>query len=222
MVCSTPSLSRYHETAVFSLHFSPLAFPGKSGGLMSPTRLNLSPDPCEYHRLSSPPSPLFRFTSSSAWRRVLVLGNAQLAQMVGARGPNMQTNAACAGSTLGVAMAQVRRCGSPFFASLIIVEAAKQLRILVFWLLFAISLVWVFVFPICCAGIAVGCRMWGSGGGWVILCMCCPYHHFNGQTNHCRFEPSYLLLLSPECPKEREKLTAGREILFAEGCAYPT
>lgn len=39
--------------------------------------------------------------------RVLVLGNAQLAQMVGARGPNMQTNAACAGSTLAVAMAQV-------------------------------------------------------------------------------------------------------------------
>ncbi|CAN0242504.1 unnamed protein product, partial [Ectocarpus sp. 13 AM-2016] len=38
--------------------------------------------------------------------RVLVLGNAQLAQMVGARGPNMQTNAACAGSTLAVAMAQ--------------------------------------------------------------------------------------------------------------------
>ncbi|CAM9797074.1 unnamed protein product [Ascophyllum nodosum] len=39
-------------------------------------------------------------------RKVLVLGNAQLAQIVGARGPNMQTNAACAGSTLGVAMAQ--------------------------------------------------------------------------------------------------------------------
>ncbi|CAM9952539.1 unnamed protein product [Scytosiphon promiscuus] len=38
--------------------------------------------------------------------RVLLLGNAQLAQMVGARGPNMQTNAACAGSTLAVAMAQ--------------------------------------------------------------------------------------------------------------------
>ena len=29
--------------------------------------------------------------------RVLVLGNAQLAQIVKARGPNMQTNAACAG-----------------------------------------------------------------------------------------------------------------------------
>lgn len=43
----------------------------------------------------------------SVSERVLVLGNAQLAQMVGARGPNMQTNAACAGSTLGVAMAQV-------------------------------------------------------------------------------------------------------------------
>ncbi|CAN0530030.1 unnamed protein product, partial [Laminaria digitata] len=41
--------------------------------------------------------------------RVLVLANAQLAQMVGARGPNMQTNAACAGSTLAVAMAQVSR-----------------------------------------------------------------------------------------------------------------
>ena len=42
-------------------------------------------------------------------KRVLVLGNAQLAQIVGARGPNMQTNAACAGSTLGVAMAQVKQ-----------------------------------------------------------------------------------------------------------------
>ena len=31
--------------------------------------------------------------------RILVLGNAQLAQIVGARGPNMQTNAACAGTT---------------------------------------------------------------------------------------------------------------------------
>lgn len=29
--------------------------------------------------------------------RVLVLGNAQLAQIIQARGPNMQTNAACAG-----------------------------------------------------------------------------------------------------------------------------
>lgn len=38
--------------------------------------------------------------------RVLVLGNAQLAQIVGARGPNMQTNAACAGSTQAMAMAQ--------------------------------------------------------------------------------------------------------------------
>ncbi len=30
--------------------------------------------------------------------RVLVLGNAQLAQIIKARGPNMQTNAACAGN----------------------------------------------------------------------------------------------------------------------------
>ena len=37
--------------------------------------------------------------------RVLVLGNAQLAQIVQARGPNMQTNAACAGSTQAVALA---------------------------------------------------------------------------------------------------------------------
>lgn len=49
---------------------------------------------------------------SFSFRRVLVLGNAQLAQMVGARGPNMQTNAACAGSTLAVAMAQVKPCCS--------------------------------------------------------------------------------------------------------------
>jgi hypothetical protein len=36
--------------------------------------------------------------------RVLVLGNAQLAQLAGCRGPNTQTNAACAGTT------QVRFC----------------------------------------------------------------------------------------------------------------
>jgi 3-oxoacyl-(acyl-carrier-protein) synthase len=38
--------------------------------------------------------------------RILVLGNAQLAQIVGARGPNMQTNAACAGTTQAIAIAQ--------------------------------------------------------------------------------------------------------------------
>jgi len=38
--------------------------------------------------------------------RVLVLGNAQLAQLCGARGPNTQTNAACAGTTQAIAMAQ--------------------------------------------------------------------------------------------------------------------
>ena len=37
--------------------------------------------------------------------RVLVLGNAQLAQIIQAQGPNMQTNAACAGSTQAVALA---------------------------------------------------------------------------------------------------------------------
>lgn len=38
--------------------------------------------------------------------RVLVLGNAQLAQLTGCRGPNTQTNAACAGTTQAIAMAQ--------------------------------------------------------------------------------------------------------------------
>lgn len=38
--------------------------------------------------------------------RVLVLGNAQLAQLSGCRGPNTQTNAACAGTTQAIAMAQ--------------------------------------------------------------------------------------------------------------------
>lgn len=38
--------------------------------------------------------------------RCLVLGNAQLAQLAGCRGPNTQTNAACAGSTQAIAMAQ--------------------------------------------------------------------------------------------------------------------
>merc|ERR550537_417657 len=37
--------------------------------------------------------------------RLLVLGNAQLAQIIGAKGPNMQTNAACAGATQAVALA---------------------------------------------------------------------------------------------------------------------
>lgn len=37
--------------------------------------------------------------------RLLVLGNAQLAQIIKARGPNMQTNAACAGATQAVALA---------------------------------------------------------------------------------------------------------------------
>jgi len=38
--------------------------------------------------------------------RVLVLANAQLAQLTGCRGPNTQTNAACAGTTQAIAMAQ--------------------------------------------------------------------------------------------------------------------
>jgi 3-oxoacyl-(acyl-carrier-protein) synthase len=38
--------------------------------------------------------------------RVLVLGNAQLAQLTGCRGPNTQTNAACAGTTQAIGMAQ--------------------------------------------------------------------------------------------------------------------
>ena len=38
--------------------------------------------------------------------KVLVLANAQLAQLTGARGPNTQTNAACAGTTQAIAMAQ--------------------------------------------------------------------------------------------------------------------
>lgn len=38
--------------------------------------------------------------------KLLVLGNAQLAQLTGCRGPNTQTNAACAGTTQAIAMAQ--------------------------------------------------------------------------------------------------------------------
>jgi len=38
--------------------------------------------------------------------RVLVLGNAQLAQLTGCRGPNTQVNAACAGTTQAIAIAQ--------------------------------------------------------------------------------------------------------------------
>ena len=38
--------------------------------------------------------------------KVLVLGNGQLAQLCGARGPNIQTNAACAGTTQAIGIAQ--------------------------------------------------------------------------------------------------------------------
>jgi len=38
--------------------------------------------------------------------RILVLGNSQLAQIIKARGPNMQTNAACAGCTQAISVAQ--------------------------------------------------------------------------------------------------------------------
>lgn len=38
--------------------------------------------------------------------RVLVLGNSQLAQLTGCKGPNTQTNAACAGTTQAIGMAQ--------------------------------------------------------------------------------------------------------------------
>ena len=51
-----------------------------------PTHPPLNPKPYEFDRK-------FLF-------RVLVLGNAQLAQIIKARGPNMQTNAACAGGLL--------------------------------------------------------------------------------------------------------------------------
>lgn len=45
--------------------------------------------------------------------RVLVLGNAQLAQLTGCRGPNTQTNAACAGTTQAIAMAQGKELSPP-------------------------------------------------------------------------------------------------------------
>ncbi|RYY72706.1 hypothetical protein EON63_20530 [archaeon] len=41
-------------------------------------------------------SPVYEFDRKFLFR-VLVLGNAQLAQIIKAKGPNMQTNAACAG-----------------------------------------------------------------------------------------------------------------------------
>ncbi len=51
--------------------------------------------------------------------RVLVLGNAQLAQLAGCRGPNTQTNAACAGTTQAIGMAQVSSSfGTPFYVPL--------------------------------------------------------------------------------------------------------
>jgi len=74
----------------------------------------LSPeDEAAFARLSSRSSEELQPSSSSDYEfdrkflfRVLVLGNAQLAQMCGCRGPNTQTNAACAGTTQAIAMAQ--------------------------------------------------------------------------------------------------------------------
>ena len=54
-----------------------------------------------YHRSDTP----YEFDRKFLFR-VLVLGNAQLAQLAGCRGPNTQTNAACAGTTQAIAMAQ--------------------------------------------------------------------------------------------------------------------
>lgn len=57
-----------------------------------------------FHQEGQSDSPAYEFDRKFLFR-VLVLGNAQLAQIVQARGPNMQTNAACAGSTQAVALA---------------------------------------------------------------------------------------------------------------------
>jgi len=54
---------------------------------------------------SVPPGKDYTFDRKFLFR-VLVLGNAQLAQLAGARGPNTQTNAACAGTTQAIGMAQ--------------------------------------------------------------------------------------------------------------------
>lgn len=57
------------------------------------------------NEFESPPSETYEFDRKFLFR-VLVLGNAQLAQLAGCRGPNTQTNAACAGTTQAIAMAQ--------------------------------------------------------------------------------------------------------------------
>lgn len=66
-------------------------------------RLATSAKQCNggYHRSDTP----YEFDRKFLFR-VLVLGNAQLAQLAGCRGPNTQTNAACAGTTQAIAMAQ--------------------------------------------------------------------------------------------------------------------
>jgi hypothetical protein len=65
---------------------------GSAGGNDDDSRSTASSGPYEFDRK-------FLF-------RVLVLGNAQLAQLAGCRGPNTQTNAACAGTTQAIGMAQ--------------------------------------------------------------------------------------------------------------------
>jgi 3-oxoacyl-(acyl-carrier-protein) synthase len=59
---------------------------------------------CQDGQAGSPVMTSYQFDRKFLFR-VLVLGNAQLAQIIKARGPNMQTNAACAGATQAIALA---------------------------------------------------------------------------------------------------------------------
>ncbi|CAI5728603.1 unnamed protein product [Hyaloperonospora brassicae] len=59
-----------------------------------------------YHEESKNKGELAYAMDTKILFRLLVLANAQLAQFIGARGPNTQINAACAGTTQAVGMAQ--------------------------------------------------------------------------------------------------------------------
>lgn len=70
-----------------------------AGGLSSPCGSPRKPS------ADGAPSKTYTFDRKFLFK-VLVLGNSQLAQLTGARGPNLQTNAACAGTTQAVGVAQ--------------------------------------------------------------------------------------------------------------------
>ena len=86
------------DAALATLRDAAGAAPPSPAG--SPRREDLSVDAWAAHRDTKP----YGFDRKFLFK-VLVLGNSQLAQISGARGPNLQSNAACAGTTQAVGLA---------------------------------------------------------------------------------------------------------------------